>query len=153
MKNAMKTMRRAFAVIAMLAFGTTAVMAQDTPPAAPVPPDPPGPPSEVEGSYRLDRLMSRMTDELELSEEQATQIRAIMAERMERQREFFEARNERQRAMREQMRSTMEEMRKETDGKVKEVLTEEQATKYDAFMKDRGPRRGHRGMRERRGRR
>ncbi len=105
---------------------------------------------------RLERMMSHLTGELDLSDEQAARVRTILGEQIQKQQEMFEARREESQQARETMREDMEKWRQETDGRMSEVLTEEQTEKYQEYMQKnrrRGPR-GERGARMgRRGRR
>ncbi|MBT8401836.1 MAG: hypothetical protein KJO98_15255 [Rhodothermia bacterium] len=143
---------------ALIAVSTGIANAQEEPP-------PPAPPAEVEApakprgpkgpppvESRLERMMDRLTTDLELSEEQATRVREILEARMTKQRELFDERGEEDRAARQEMQAEMMKLRAEGDAEIKELLDDKQSAKYDEVMKDHGPQRGRRrGMRGRRG--
>jgi hypothetical protein len=103
---------------------------------------------------RLETMMSHLTSELELNDDQAAKVRGILAEQIKKQAEMMEARRAGDREARQAMRTEMETWRAETDARMTEVLTEEQVKKYTKYMDKnrRGPRDG-RGRRGRSGRR
>ncbi len=103
---------------------------------------------------RLETMMSHLTSELQLNDDQAEKVRGILAEQIEKQGEMMEARRAGDREARQAMRTEMETWRAETDTRMAEVLTEDQAKKYTKYMDKnrRGPRDGG-GRRGRSGRR
>ena len=127
------------ALLALLLFGALTATAQ---------------PRERMGDpeQRLERMMTHLTSTLDLSDDQAVKVREILGEQIKKQQELFEARRAQDREQRQAMREKMETWRAETDGRMAEVLTDEQIEKYTKYMQDnrrgpRGERRGPRGKR------
>ena len=93
-------------------------------------------------------------EELGLSDEQKTQVDAILKAQKEKSRELFSEQRENRRENGRQGREQMQELREETEGKLKEVLTDEQFARMQELREERrnrGKRSGghggeHRGM-------
>ena len=85
----------------------------------------------------VDEQMARLTEVLELDEDQATSVRAVLEAQMERMQELRSSAA----GDREAMRAAMMEMREETDAQLAEILTKEQMEKYTEMMaqRRRGP--------------
>jgi len=83
------------------------------------------------GDGRDARQFDKMRNELGLSDEQATRVRAILDE----------TRNE-YRALRTELRPRFEEPRLRARAKIREVLSEEQRQKFDAQTAERDAKRG-----------
>ena len=142
MRQQPKTVARMAALgVGLMIFGTLTAVAQ---------------PRErmVDPQVRLETMMSHLTSELELSDDQAEKVRGILAEQIEKQGEIMEARRAGDREARRAMRTDMEKWRAETDTRMAEVLTEDQVKKYTKYMdKNRRAPRDGRGRRGRSGRR
>jgi len=100
----------------------------------------------------LDETMMALTEQLELDEEQASQIRVLLAAQNEQSRKMIEeARASGQgRAAFGAMRERMGEMREGTDARIKDILSAEQMARYEEFVTKREqnrPRRGGQGGR------
>lgn len=84
----------------------------------------------------LDDQMARLTEVLELDEEQAKAVRVVLEGQMEKMQEMRSSAG----GNREGMRAAMMEIREETNAELAEILTEEQMTKYTEMMAQRrGP--------------
>lgn len=94
-----------------------------------------------------------LLEQLDLSEEQKTQVDAILEARKEKSRELFSEHRETRSKNRRQGREQMQALREETEGKLKEVLTDEQFQRLQELREERrnhpDKRGGHGG--ERRG--
>lgn len=86
----------------------------------------------------LDEQMAQLTEELDLTEDQAASVRVVLEMQAERRQELFAGGG----GDREAMRAAMMEMREETDLQLKEILTDEQMGKYTELMAARRQRRG-----------
>jgi Spy/CpxP family protein refolding chaperone len=84
------------------------------------------------------RRLDQMTQELQLTPEQKTKIQAIQESSMPAIKAIFDDTT----LTREQRREKMRPLRDETDAKIKQVLTPEQQTKYDAMQAQRRARFG-----------
>jgi Spy/CpxP family protein refolding chaperone len=148
-ENSMKiTMFRRYVLrVAVLAIGVTALsalsaMAQD--PAAPPPPPPPGqagPGRGGPGGMRGNQV-DFLTKQLNLTPDQATQVKAIDADSMKQ----MSAVREDTSVAQQDKRAKMMDIRKASQGKIRALLTPDQQTKFDALqtemrdrMRDRGP--------------
>ncbi len=83
-------------------------------------------------------------EELGLSDEQKTQVDAILKARKEKSRELFSEHRETRRENGRQGREQMQALREETEGKLKEVLTDEQFARMQELREERRNR-GKRG--------
>ena len=101
----------------------------------------------------LDQTMVELTEQLELNEEQAGQIRKVLGEQNAASRKLIEeARASGQgRAAFGAMRERMEELREDAHAKIEDVLSVEQMARYEEFVtkreQDRQRQRGQRGQR------
>lgn len=82
---------------------------------------------------RAAKMTERLTEALELSDEQASEIKAIHLKYGERMKAMHEQED------RSEMRTAMKQMRSDAEQEIKGVLTAEQAAKFDEM-----PKRGHR---------
>ncbi len=92
---------------------------------------------------RIEKQTARMQEELELTDEQTADIKALMLENMEaRQAEMEKRRAEMEEAQEQQkmdfekMRAEMKAQRDAQNEQIKAMLTKEQAEKYDAMLKE-----------------
>ena len=85
-----------------------------------------------------------LLEELDLDEEQRTQVDAILKARKEKSRELFSEHRETRRENGRQGREQMQALREETEGKLKEVLTDEQFARLQELREERRNR-GKRG--------
>jgi periplasmic protein CpxP/Spy len=119
----------------LLAAGAVAMVlpsmahAQDTPP----PPPPAGqqgpPPGGGRGMMDPDRRVQRMTQELNLTADQQTSIKAILVDG---QKKMMDLRQNSSMSQ-DDRRTQMMALRTDQDTKIKAVLTADQKTKYDAM--------------------
>jgi len=79
----------------------------------------------------LDAKMEKMTKNLELSDEQAAEIRAIMEEKMEKKS-----------AIKADKMDKIEAVKEEYSAKIKAVLNDEQNAKYEEMKADKGSMKG-----------
>lgn len=77
-----------------------------------------------------ERVVSRLSQELNLTQEQEERLRPVIEESAEKRREIFK-----------DMRSRMEELDKSTDEKLSGILTEEQMEEYRNMREERRERR------------
>ena len=97
-----------------------------------------------------------LLEELDLSEEQRTQIDAILKAQKEKRSELFSEHRETRRENGRQGREQMQALREETEGKLKEVLTDEQFARLQELREERrnrGKRGEHGGEHRGRGKR
>jgi len=94
----------------------------------------------------LDETMAELTEQLELDEGQATQIREVLLiQNEESARMMEEARASGQgRSAFGAMRERMQELRQGTDKKIKALLTEAQVARYEEILAERAAARGER---------
>ena len=86
----------------------------------------------------IDALMETLTERLELSDEQVTQVRPIFEDQFRRMREAFsQAQGDRP-----SMRSAMMEIRDQTDDRLAEVLTDAQMKEYRKYREEQRQQRG-----------
>jgi predicted nucleic acid-binding Zn-ribbon protein len=89
-----------------------------------------------QGGMNLDDQMARLTEALDLDEEQSEAVRLVLEGQMERMQEMRSSAG----GNREGMRAAMMEIREETNAELAEILSEEQMTKYTEMMAQRrGP--------------
>jgi Spy/CpxP family protein refolding chaperone len=82
----------------------------------------------------LDRQMAELTEVLDLTDEQAVEVRAVLEVQAEKRREMFA---EGPRGDREAMRAAMTELQEQTELQLAEILSEEQMEKYRAHVAER----------------
>ncbi len=80
--------------------------------------------------------MEQLTDQLELTEEQATKVREILAAQMAKRQEMFGTGD------RSAVRERMGQLNEETNAKMAEVLSDDQMAKYAEIQAERRQRRG-----------
>ncbi len=80
-----------------------------------------------------DKIIAHLTEKLSLSDEQVTQIRPIIENQAEQQKQLFEKYGSQGRAGKQAMRGEMKTLREETHSKMAAVLTEEQMEKYESL--------------------
>ena len=80
-----------------------------------------------------DERLARLTEQLDLTDEQAAQMKPIIDEQSKKQQELFENAG----GDRETMRAEMTKLMEETDKQYAEVLTEEQMSKYREIRQER----------------
>ncbi len=95
--------------------------------------------TERRGRFSPEERTAQLTEELNLSDGQAKQIKEILTE----QQEKFSQMREKFSGDRSEMMMAMREIREEFDGKINEILNEEQKEKYDQIQAER-PERGRR---------
>jgi Spy/CpxP family protein refolding chaperone len=109
----------AFVALVALGLATTPALAQQGP-----------------GGRRMlspDERLARLTEQLDLTDEQAAQMKPIIDEQSKKQQELFENAGGDRATMRAEMTKLMEE----TDKQYAEVLTEEQMSKYREMRQER----------------
>ena len=89
--------------------------------------------TERRGRFSPEERTAQLTEELDLSDSQAKQIKEILTQQQE---NFSKMRDEFS-GDRSEMMMAMREMREEFDGKIKEILDEEQKEKYDQIQAER----------------
>lgn len=95
------------------------------------------------GQVDIDSLVTDLTEQLNLTEEQATQLKPVLEEQYSSMRELMMA--ARQSGDMASARPKMEELRKQHHEKVSKILTEEQLKKYQEIQES--SRRGGMGRR------
>ena len=90
------------------------------------------------GGPNLDEQMTALTEQLELSEVQAVEVRKILEMQGEKRREAFQGAA----GDRSAMRGIMQEIQEETSLLLAEVLTEDQMASYEEILAERRQRRG-----------
>ena len=99
--------------------------------------------SETDKETRHGKGHAALLEELDLSEEQKTQVEAILETQKEKGKELFSEHRE-TRETRREAGEQMKELREETEGKLKEVLTDEQFARLQELREERRGR-GKRG--------
>ena len=89
--------------------------------------------TERRGRFSPEERTAQLTEDLDLSAGQAKQIKEILTE----QQENFSKMREEFSGDRSEMMMAMREIREEFDGKIKEILDEEQKEKYDEIQAER----------------
>ena len=115
--------------LAIHAFIALAFIGVTVPPAAAQQGPPPGGRRMLDADERL----ARLTESLELTDEQVEQMKPIVEEQTRKQKELFESAG----ADRAAMRDAMMELVAETDAAYAKVLTEEQMVKYREMRQQR----------------
>ena len=87
-----------------------------------------------------EEILAHMTDRLELSDEQAEQIRPIIEDQVTKRSELFEKYHHQGRESRRQMRSEMRTLIEETDKQLEPILSDEQMAELKKMREER-PRR------------
>ena len=85
-----------------------------------------------------------LLEELDLNEEQKTQVEAILAAQKEKRRELFAEHRETRRETRREAREQMKALREETEGELKKVLSDEQFERLQEMREERRDRPGKR---------
>ena len=93
---------------------------------------------------RQEKGQALLLEELDLSEEQRTQVDAILKAQKEKRRELFSEHRETRRENGREGREQMQALREETEGKLKEVLSDEQFARLQELREERRNR-GKRG--------
>jgi Spy/CpxP family protein refolding chaperone len=98
----------------------------------------------------LERRVSFLTERLQLSSPQQTQVRSILTEELTAMQAFRTqrgdgAQRDENRAQRDSLRTQMRTLRERTEQRIEGVLSEQQRTKYQALRKDMKERRGRGG--------
>lgn len=105
-------------------------------------------PADMEKRFHkmLKKQVEDMTKTLELTDEQAVKITAIMEESHKEMSEKREKSRDMDRSERKKQAEAFKKSQEETDKKIKAELTEEQQKKYDEWLKEQKSRkRGHGG--------
>jgi hypothetical protein len=106
-------------------------------------PDRPGRGERMDPAQRVERRVSMLTERLQLSQQQATQIRQILTD------EGTQMRALREKAQggadRESLRPQMQSIRQRTEQQIDGVLTAQQRATYKALREEMQKRRGERG--------
>ncbi|MCB0283433.1 MAG: hypothetical protein KDF60_12695 [Calditrichaeota bacterium] len=89
--------------------------------------------NEREPRFSIDDQIKDLKQKLELSDQQADQIRTILEE----QRDQFEKLREEAGGDRSQMRERFMQVREETDSKIKDILDDDQKEKYGQIQEER----------------
>lgn len=123
------------ALSGLLTFsGTIAALAQDTPPPTPPDQNQAGPPPQGLGprGMRMDsgRQLERLTRELNLTTDQQTQIKPLLAERQQKMQALFQDQSAAPEDRRTQARSIMEG----TNNSIKALLNDDQKQKFEAMQ-------------------
>ncbi len=90
------------------------------------------------GGPDLDEQMTALTEQLELNEEQAAEVRKILEVQGEKRQEAFQGAG----GDRSAMRGIMQEIQEETSLMLAEVLSEDQMATYEEILAERRQRRG-----------
>jgi Spy/CpxP family protein refolding chaperone len=106
-------------------------------------PDRPGRGERMDPAQRIERRVSMLTERLQLSQQQATQVRAILTQE---QSQVKALRDKAQgSADRESMRSEMQSIRQRTEQQIDGVLSAQQRVTYTQLRQEMQKRRGERG--------
>ncbi len=142
--HGLSAVRVAVLALCTAALGTTAMMAQDTPPAGP-PPGQGGPGGlgrgGMGGPEQQERQLAMMTRQLNLTPDQVSAIKAIQADG----RKQMMALRDDTTVTGPDRRTKMMAMRDAEQAKIKATLTDDQKTKYDAMMAQQRERRENGG--------
>ena len=84
-----------------------------------------------------EEILAHMTDRLELSDEQAEQIRPIIEDQVTKRSELFEKYHEQGRESRGQMRSEMRTLMEETDKQLEPILSADQMAELKKMREER----------------
>jgi Spy/CpxP family protein refolding chaperone len=97
----------------------------------------------MDPAQRVERRVGMLTERLQLSQTQATQIRQILTQESEQMRAIFE--KGQAGADRETLRPQMQSLRQDTEKKIDAVLTEEQRKTYSEWQEQMRKERARRG--------
>jgi Spy/CpxP family protein refolding chaperone len=97
----------------------------------------------MDPAQRIERRVGMLTERLQLSQTQATQIRQILTQESEQMRAIFE--KSEAGADRESLRPQMQSLRQDTDKKIDAVLTDQQRKTYGELREQMRKERGQRG--------
>lgn len=111
-------------------------------------------PQRMNPEERVANQTNRLKEQLKLTDEQTTKVKALLTENMEKQRAEFEkrreemqkAREEGQQMDRDKMRAEMQTRMEAQDKQIEALLTPEQKTKYQEIVKERSERMKERRM-------
>jgi len=106
-------------------------------------PDRQGRGARMDPAQRIERRVSTLTERLQLSQQQATQIRQILTDESTQMRALFE--KARGGADRESLRPQMQSLREGTEKKIDAVLTAQQRATYASLREEMRKRREERG--------
>jgi len=136
MKN--KVLTLAFGSLLTLGVTAAAIAQDNTPPPPQDQGQGPGP-----GQRRMDpnRQLERMTRQLNLTEDQQTQIKPILVDRQQKMEALFQD----QSLSQEDRRAKMRSIRQDSQTKIEGVLNDEQKQKFEAMQEHMGRRRGGMG--------
>jgi len=84
-----------------------------------------------------EQVITRLTDRLDLTEEQAAEIEPIIKESLERKREVFDKYGEKRQAVRQAMRDEMQVISDETHKELSHILTDEQSEDLRTLKEER----------------
>jgi periplasmic protein CpxP/Spy len=106
-----------------------------------------GRPERFDPAQRVERRITFLTEQLQLSESQQTQIRSILTEEMNamqalRPQAGREERRAEADARRDSVRAQMQQLRQRTEQRIAGVLNAQQRTKYQELQKQREEHRG-----------
>ena len=85
----------------------------------------------------LDNRIAMLSEKLQLSDTQTDQIRSILENQIQKRNEIFQAYSSQGNGDRRELRDQMRALREETRSQVKDLLTEEQIAKYEAWQEER----------------
>ena len=91
-----------------------------------------------------EQVISRLTERLELTEDQVTAITPIIEKNVEQRREIFDSYKGEGRQLKDSMRNEMQTIGEETETQLSSVLTDEQMEKFLEFREERRERMGKR---------
>ncbi len=99
-----------------------------------------GPREKLTPEQRADKMVTRLNEELKLSDKQQTELKTWFTESFKKREENFQ---KNQNQNREAMRAQMQKKREATDAKLKEVLTADQYKTYKENQEKRLKERQH----------
>jgi Spy/CpxP family protein refolding chaperone len=103
----------------------------------------------MDPAQRVERQVSMLTERLQLTPEQAGQVRAILTREQEQMRAQMEQRGPQSGQNREAVMERMRALREHTDQQISAALTEQQRAAYQALREETGNQRGGRnGIRQ-----
>lgn len=104
----------------------------------------------VDPAQRLEQRVALLSERLQLSSSQQTQVRSILSEELKAMQAFRpkggdDARRQEDRAQRDSLRTQMRALRERTEQRIEGALTEQQRTKYRELRQSMERRRGRGG--------
>lgn len=84
-----------------------------------------------------EQIISTLTDRLNLTDEQVSQVHPIIEEQVAKQREIFERGRVERHQQKESLRSELEAIRNDTESQLETILTTEQMEAYREFQNER----------------